>query len=81
MVEMGLPIPMGFTITTETCDLYYQNNKTNAQEILDQIEEKLQKLEHVTGKKLGDPKDPLLVSIRSGAADSMPGMMDTVLNL
>ncbi len=81
MVEMGLPIPSGFTITTETCDLYYKSNKTYPQEVLDQIEEKLQKLEHVMGKKLWDPKDPLLVSVRSGAADSMPGMMDTILNL
>ncbi len=81
MVEMGLPIPSWFTITTETCDLYYKSNKTYPQIVLDQIEEKLQKLEHVMGRKLGDPKDPLLVSVRSGAADSMPGMMDTILNL
>ena len=81
MVSLWLPIPSGFTITTETCDLYYKNNKTYPQIVLDQIEEKLQKLEHVMGKKLGDPKDPLLVSVRSGAADSMPGMMDTILNL
>jgi len=81
MVSLGLPIPSGFTITTETCDLYYKSNKTYPQIVLDQIEDKLQKLEHVMGKKLGDPKDPLLVSVRSGAADSMPGMMDTILNL
>jgi len=81
MVEMGLPIPMGFTVTTETCDLYYKNNKTYPQEVLDQVEEELVKLENLMGKKLGDPVDPLLVSVRSGAADSMPGMMDTVLNL
>lgn len=81
MVEMWLPIPSGFTITTETCDLYYKSNKTYPQIVLDQIEEKLQKLEKVMGKKLGDPVDPLLVSVRSGAADSMPGMMDTILNL
>ena len=78
---MGLPIPSGFTITTETCDLYYKSNKTYPQIVLDQIEKELQKLEHVMGKKLGDPVDPLLVSVRSGAADSMPGMMDTILNL
>ena len=76
-----MPIPSGFTITTETCDLYYKNNKTYPQIVLDQIEEKLQKLERTMGKKLGDPQDPLLVSVRSGAADSMPGMMDTILNL
>jgi len=81
MVEMGLPIPSGFTITTETCDVYYKSNKTYPQIVLDQIEEKLQKLEKVMGKKLWDPQDPLLVSVRSGAADSMPGMMDTILNL
>lgn len=81
MVEMWLPIPSGFTITTETCDLYYKSNKTYPQIVLDQIEEELQKLEKVAGKKLGDPVDPLLVSVRSGAADSMPGMMDTILNL
>ncbi|AHB40897.1 hypothetical protein P148_SR1C00001G0082 [candidate division SR1 bacterium RAAC1_SR1_1] len=81
MVSMGLPIPQGFTISTEACDLYYKNNKSNSQEVLAEIEAKLQKLEKQTGKKLGDSQDPLLVSVRSGAKDSMPGMMDTVLNL
>jgi len=81
MVTMGLPIPMGFTITTETCDIYYKNNKTYPQQVIDEIETALQKLEKHMGKKLGDATDPLLVSVRSGAADSMPGMMDTVLNL
>ncbi len=81
MVEMDLPIPSGFTITTETCDLYYKSNKTYPQFVLDQIEDKLQKLEHIMGKKLWDPKDPLLVSVRSGAAYSMPGMMETILNI
>ena len=81
MVEMKLPIPMGFTITTETCDAYYKNNKIYPEEAIEQIEHELKRLEHVTGKKLGDAKDPLLVSVRSGAAASMPGMMDTVLNL
>ena len=81
MVQMGLPIPMGFTITTETCDIYYKNNKVYPQEVLDQIESQLQKLEKTMGKTLGDATDPLLVSVRSGAAVSMPGMMDTVLNL
>ena len=81
MVSMGLPIPMGFTVTTETCDAYYKNNKAYPEEAIEQIEIELKKLEHVSGKKLGDAKDPLLVSVRSGAADSMPGMMDTVLNL
>jgi len=81
MVSMGLPIPPGFTITTECCDLYYKNDKTNSKEVLEQIETKLQKLEKQAGKKLGDSEDPLLVSVRSGAKASMPGMMDTVLNL
>ncbi|HCB51567.1 TPA: hypothetical protein DEP21_03260 [Patescibacteria group bacterium] len=81
MVSMELPIPMGFTISTETCDLYYKNGKKNSDEILAEIEHQLQKLEKHMGKKLGDAQDPLLVSVRSGAKDSMPGMMDTVLNL
>jgi len=81
MVSMWLPIPQWFTVTTESCDLYYKNNKSNSKEVLDQIEAKLQKLEKQTGKKLWDSQDPLLVSVRSGAKDSMPGMMDTVLNL
>jgi len=81
MVSMWLPIPMGFTITTETCDIYYKNNKVYPQEVIDQIEKNLKKLEHQMWKKLWDPKDPLLVSVRSWAADSMPGMMDTILNL
>ncbi len=81
MVGMGLPIPMWFTVTCETCAIYYENNKTYPQEVLDQIEEELVKLETLMGKKLGDPVDPLLVSVRSGAAASLPGMMDTVLNL
>ena len=81
MMSLGMPIPDWFTVTTEACDVYYENDKTYPQEILDQIEEKLQKLEKSTGKKLWDANDPLLVSVRSGAAVSMPGMMDTVLNL
>jgi len=81
MVALGLPIPSGFTITTETCDIYYKNNKTYPQEVKDQIETQLQALEVKMGKKLGDANDPLLVSVRSGAAASLPGMMDTVLNL
>jgi pyruvate, orthophosphate dikinase len=65
MVSMGLPIPMGFTITTEACDAYYKNNKSNAPKVLQEIEDHLQKLEKHMGKKLGDPIDPLLVSVRS----------------
>jgi pyruvate,orthophosphate dikinase len=78
---MGLPIPMGFTISTEACDAYYKNNKSNNEQVTSEIEAHLQKLEKHMGKKLGDAQDPLLVSVRSGAAVSMPGMMDTVLNL
>lgn len=81
MVGMGLPIPSGFTITTEVCDVYLKNNKIYPQEVLDQIGVALTELENDMGKKLGDPIDPLLVSVRSGAAVSMPGMMDTILNL
>ena len=81
MVSMWLPIPSGFIITTESCDLYYKNNKAIAEEIKDQIEHQLKHLEHHMWKKLWDANDPLLVSVRSGAASSMPWMMDTILNL
>ncbi len=80
MTSLGLPIPPGFTITTEVCQLYYENDKKLPQEVIEQIEEKLKELEEKTGKKLGG-ENPLLVSVRSGAAISMPGMMDTILNL
>ncbi len=81
MSNLGLPIPPGFTITTEVCDIFYKNNKSYPDNIKKEILENLEKLEKLMGKKLGDDKDPLLVSVRSGAAVSMPGMMDTVLNL
>jgi pyruvate,orthophosphate dikinase len=81
MAEMGIPVPPGFTITTEVCDLYYKNNRSYPKEILEEIQKNLVKLEKTMEKKLGDPVDPLLVSVRSGAAASMPGMMDTILNL
>ncbi len=81
MTSLGLPIPRGFTITTEACDLFYKNEKALSNEILVQIRERLDELERNTGKKLGDIENPLLVSVRSGAAVSMPGMMDTILNL
>jgi len=81
MNTIGVPVPSGFTIGTEVCDLYYKNNLKHSDEVMRQIEEGILKLEASMGKKLGDPKDPLLVSVRSGAAVSMPGMMDTVLNL
>jgi len=81
MSNLGLPIPPGFTITTEVCDIFYKNNESYPDNIKNEVLEKLKKLETLTGKKLGDENDPLLVSVRSGAAVSMPGMMDTVLNL
>jgi pyruvate,orthophosphate dikinase len=81
MSGLKLPIPPGFTITTEVCDLYYKNNKNYPDGLEEELAENLEKLENLMGKKLGDKDDPLLVSVRSGAAVSMPGMMDTILNL
>ncbi|WP_418572293.1 pyruvate, phosphate dikinase, partial [Intestinibacter bartlettii] len=81
MTKIGLPVPPGFTISTEACNDYYVSNKTIKPEIVEQIEEKLAQLESELGKKLGSIENPLLVSVRSGAVISMPGMMDTILNL
>ncbi|MDE5852503.1 MAG: pyruvate, phosphate dikinase, partial [Oscillospiraceae bacterium] len=81
MTSMGLPVPQGFTISTEACTKYYEDGKKISDEIITEIEEHLKKLESISGKKFGDPKNPLLVSVRSGARASMPGMMDTILNL
>ncbi len=81
MTRIGLSVPQGFTITTEVCVEYYKNDKKYPQRLEEQIEENLKKLEQVSKKALGDVKNPLLVSVRSGAPISMPGMMDTVLNL
>ena len=81
MTNLGLPIPQGFTVTTEACTDYYKNNETISKDIEKQIFEALSDLEKLQGKKFGDNKDPLLVSVRSGARASMPGMMDTILNL
>jgi len=81
MTRLGLPVPSGFTVTTEACTRYYQDGETIVPEIVEQIHEYMKKLEEVTGKKFGDPDNPLLVSVRSGARVSMPGMMDTILNL
>ncbi|MEE8564038.1 MAG: pyruvate, phosphate dikinase [Atribacterota bacterium] len=81
MTRIGLSVPQGFTITTEVCVEYYKNDKKYPQGLKEQIEENLKKLEQVSKKSLGDNKNPLLVSVRSGAAISMPGMMDTILNL
>ena len=81
MTNIGLPVPRGFTITTEACTAYYDAGKVISDDIINEIYSKLEELETLTGKKMGDPKNPLLVSVRSGARASMPGMMDTVLNL
>ena len=81
MTNLGLPIPQGFTVTTEACTDYYNNGKKISDEIQGQIFDALKTLEELQGKKFGDTQDPLLVSVRSGARASMPGMMDTILNL
>ena len=81
MTNIGLPVPQGFTVTTEACTQYYEDGKKINDEILGQIDEHITKLEEITGKKFGDHENPLLVSVRSGARASMPGMMDTILNL
>ena len=81
MTNIGLPVPQGFTITTEACTQYYEDGREINEEIRAQIDEYIGKMEEITGKKFGDKKDPLLVSVRSGARASMPGMMDTILNL
>ncbi|HKD71156.1 MAG TPA: pyruvate, phosphate dikinase [Candidatus Acidoferrum sp.] len=81
MTKIGLPVPAGFTISTETCDYFYKNGKKYPGELNKQVLDNVAKLEKATKKKLGDPKNPLLVSVRSGSARSMPGMMETILNL
>ncbi len=81
MSKAGVPVPPGFTISTEVCTIYFENGKQVPAEIDEQIGKALEKLELQIGKKLGDPENPLLVSVRSGAKFSMPGMMNTILNL
>src|SRR5499427_5551539 len=81
MTKIGLPVPAGFTISTEACDYYYKHDKKFPSELNKQAADNVRKLERATKKKLGDPKNPLLVSVRSGSARSMPGMMETILNL
>lgn len=81
MTSLGIPVPPGFTITTETCDLYYKNNKKFPKGLKEEVDANIKKLELKTGMKFNDKNNPLLVSVRSGAASSMPGMMDTILNL
>src|SRR5215470_10331666 len=81
MTNLGIPVPPGFTISTNVCAAYYENGRKYSAEVKAEVETTLKKLEQMMKKKLGDPNDPLLVSVRSGAAASMPGMMDTILNL
>ena len=81
MINIGLPVPSGFTVTTEACNLYYSSGQVLSEEIKKEVFEQINKLENKTGKKFGDLNNPLLVSVRSGSRASMPGMMDTVLNL
>ncbi len=81
MTKLGLPVPQGFTVSTEACNLYYDNNEQVGEELVEEVKENIKKLEEQTGKKFGDKENPLLVSVRSGSRASMPGMMDTVLNL
>lgn len=81
MTNLGLPVPQGFTVTTEACNKYYEDNETISEEVKQQVYQAVEDLEKITERTFGDPKNPLLVSVRSGARASMPGMMDTVLNL
>ncbi|MEX2103542.1 MAG: PEP/pyruvate-binding domain-containing protein, partial [Gaiellaceae bacterium] len=81
MTAIGIPVPAGFTVTTEACVEYMRNGRELPPGLEDEIAAHLERLEQETGKHFGDPRDPLLVSVRSGAAVSMPGMMDTILNL
>ena len=81
MANLGLPVPPGFTITTEVCTYYYANGKTYPKALRGQVDKALAQVGRITGKQFGDTANPLLVSVRSGARASMPGMMDTVLNL
>src|SRR5260370_21835217 len=81
MTRIGLPVPAGFTITTEACDFYFKHGRKYPRELARQVSQNLKRLERATGKRLGDAKNPLLVSVRSGSARSMPGMMETILNL
>src|SRR4030065_143740 len=80
MAGLGLPVPPGFTVSTEVCALYYKNKRKIPEPVRLEVEKNLKKLEKTVGQSFGDPKDPLLVSVRSGGRASMPGMMDTILN-
>ena len=81
MTNLGLPVPQGFTISTEACTQYYEDGRQINDDIMQEIMDNVKKMEEINGKKFGDKVNPLLVSVRSGARASMPGMMDTILNL
>src|SRR5919204_2556341 len=81
MTKLGLPVPPGFIITTEICEKFYEAGRRLPDGLMDEVRKSIMRLESLTGKKFGDPENPLLVSVRSGAPVSMPGMMDTILNL
>ena len=81
MCQIGIPVPAGFTITTEVCVDYYKNNKNYPEGLIEEVYEALKKVEETMGAKLGDKENPILLSVRSGSRASMPGMMDTILNL
>ena len=81
MTGLGMPVPQGFTITTEACTRYYEDGRRIGDDIMEEIMQNVAKMEELNGKKFGDLENPLLVSVRSGARASMPGMMDTILNL
>jgi pyruvate,orthophosphate dikinase len=81
MINLGIPVPPGFTVSTEVCRYYYEHDETYPPELTREVEDALSDVEKIMEARFGDPKNPLLVSIRSGAAISMPGMMDTILNL
>src|SRR5579875_3730915 len=81
MASIGLPVPPGFTITTEVCSVYYRNDRQYPDELQADVAAAMRRMEEATGRRFGDRRQPLLVSVRSGARASMPGMMDTVLNL
>src|SRR6201993_3359871 len=81
MTSIGLPVPAGFTITTEVCTEFYRNDRNYPAGLKEEVEANLRRVEELMGKRFGDPENPLLVSVRSGARASMPGMMETILNL
>jgi pyruvate,orthophosphate dikinase len=81
MTNLGIPVPPGFTITTEVCNYFYKNKKTLPKKLKSEVQKAMTRVEKLMGRTLGDPRNPLLISVRSGARQSMPGMMETVLNI